>query len=228
MNNLQAQQHLIFGTGPAACWTAKALEALGVSVKAVNRSGVRPALMPKSVDILKADVSNAADLSQIASACAKVTTVYQMLNPPYSQWAELFPHLQRNTVDLAQQLGAADSQTKYIALENWYMLDHRSTMTESSAPLPSTTKGKVRHQMHEALMSAHRSRHLNVATLRASDFYGPGVLTSAFGDRLFDDHSVWAVAPVSGAGAAGIANRGNDWGGSGFDPRVDPRTFDAR
>jgi hypothetical protein len=46
MNISQAQQHLIFGTGPAACWTAKALVDQGISVKAVNRSGTRPALMP--------------------------------------------------------------------------------------------------------------------------------------------------------------------------------------
>jgi nucleoside-diphosphate-sugar epimerase len=180
MNNQQSKQHLVFGSGPAACWTASALVQQGASVMAVNRSGNRPMLMPASVTILKADVSSALDVSKIADLSNNVAVVYQMLNPPYSQWAELFPQLQRNTVSFAQKLGA-----KYVALENLYMLDHRSTMTERSAARPTSIKGQVRLSMHDELMTAHRSGSLKVATVRASDFYGPGVLVSAFGDRLF-------------------------------------------
>jgi nucleoside-diphosphate-sugar epimerase len=180
MNNAQAHRHLIFGTGPAACWTAKSLVAQGRSVIAINRSGKRPALMPSEVQILKVDVSSEADLSKLAQSSTDVSVVYQMLNPPYSRWAELFPQLQRNTVSFAQKLGA-----KYIALENLYMLDHRNTMTESSTSKPSSIKGQVRLKMHDELMAAHRSGNLNFTSLRASDFYGPGVLQSAFGERLF-------------------------------------------
>ncbi len=174
------ERHLIFGTGPAACWTAKNLVEKGISVNAVNRSGTRPALMPNEVNIIKVDVSNASDLLHLTTFCAGVSTVYQMLNPPYSRWAELFPQLQRNTVGFSQKIGAT-----YIALENLYMLDDRSTMTETSSVRSTTIKGQVRHQMHQELIAAYHSGSLKVATLRASDFYGPGVLKSAFGDRLF-------------------------------------------
>ncbi|MFY7906080.1 MAG: hypothetical protein ACOVO0_08070, partial [Burkholderiaceae bacterium] len=59
MSNSSTGFHLIFGTGPVGCWTAQHLRAQGVVVKAVNRSGQRPALMPADVGIIKADVSDA-------------------------------------------------------------------------------------------------------------------------------------------------------------------------
>ena len=193
MSISQAQQHLIFGTGPAACWTAKALVDQGISVKAINRTGTRPALMPDSVGILKCDVLSETDLPGLLEQCRKVAVVYQMLNPRYSQWEELFPSLQRNTMKFAQTL-----KTKYIALENLYSLDHRQTMTETSPSRPSSIKGQVRLKMHQELMAAHHSGHLSVTTLRASDFFGPGVLVSAFGSRLFDPLMVGKAPSLMG------------------------------
>jgi prephenate dehydrogenase len=69
---------LIFGTGPAACWTARHLRAKGLAVKAVNRSGQRPALMLADVAIIQADLSQerqAIDVTQGA------TVVDQALGP---------------------------------------------------------------------------------------------------------------------------------------------------
>jgi nucleoside-diphosphate-sugar epimerase len=179
--NTKSSRHLIFGTGPAACWTARALIGQGISVNAINRSGKRPMLMPSAVTILKADVSNAIEVSKIVDASKDVSVVYQMLNPAYNQWSDLFPQLQTNTMNVAQQLGA-----NYIALENLYMLDHRMPMTENSVVNPVSLKGRVRQSMHEELMTAYRSGSLKVATLRASDYFGPGVTVSAFGSRFFE------------------------------------------
>lgn len=169
--------HLILGTGPAACWTAHHLCAKGVAVKAVNRSGQRPALMPADVAIIRADVS---DVQQAIQVTQGASVVYQALGPAYSRWAELFPRLQANTLAAAAQANA-----RYVALENLYMLDASQPMTEHSAEAPRSAKGRVRQQMHRDLMARHQQGDVQVSVLRASDFYGPGVTVSAMGERVF-------------------------------------------
>ena len=169
--------HLIFGTGPVACWTAQHLRAQGVAVRAVNRSGQRPALMPADVGIIRADLSDAQQAIQTAQGAY---VVYQALGPAYAHWVELFPRLQANTLQAAAQVNA-----RYVALENLYMLDPSQPMTEHSAEAPRSVKGRVRQQMHHDLMASHQRGDVQVSVLRASDFYGPGVTVSAMGERVF-------------------------------------------
>ncbi len=167
--------HLIFGTGPAACWTAHHLRANGVAVKAVNQSGKRPGLMPADVELIRADVS---DLQQTLEITRGASVVYQALGPAYARWATLFPQLQAHTVQ-----AAVLAKARYVALENLYMLDASELMTEHSRQAPRSLKGRVRQQMHHDLMRHHHNADLQVAVLRASDFYGPGVTVSAMGER---------------------------------------------
>ena len=169
--------HLIFGTGPVACWTAQHLRAQGVAVKAVNRSGQRPVLMPADVSIIRADVS---DAQQAIQAAQGARVVYQALGPAYAQWAELFPRLQAHTLE-----AAARANARYVALENLYMLDPGQPMTEHSAEAPRSVKGRVRQQMHHDVMARHQQGDVQASVLRASDFYGPGVTVSAMGERVF-------------------------------------------
>ncbi len=167
--------HLIYGTGPAACWTAHHLCSKGVVVKAVNRSGKRPALMPADVSIIQADVLDGQQLLQITCGA---DVVYQALGPAYSRWAELFPRLQANTIQAAMQ-----AKARYVALENLYMLDAGQPMTETSPEAPHSDKGRVRQQMHHDLLKHHQRGDIQVCVLRASDYYGPGVRVSAMGER---------------------------------------------
>ena len=48
------KNHVIFGTGPVGCWTARALRAMDIPVRAINRSGKRPDLMPENVEMMAA------------------------------------------------------------------------------------------------------------------------------------------------------------------------------
>ena len=146
-------------------------------MKAVNRSGSRPALMPADVSIIRADVFDAQQAIQITQG-ARV--VYQTLGPAYSQWTELFPRLQANTIQAAMQ-----AKARYVALENLYMLDPSQPMTEQSPEAPRSIKGRVRQQMHHDLMRHHQKGDLQVGVMRSSDFYGPGVTVSAMGQRAF-------------------------------------------
>lgn len=101
--------HVIFGTGPVGCWTARALRGQGKQVRAVNRSGARPDLMPADVEIVKADAS---DPVQAREAAKGAGVVYQALNPPYHLWNEFFPGLQTSV------LGAAMAEdARYVSID---------------------------------------------------------------------------------------------------------------
>ena len=174
---MPTELHVILGTGPVGCWTARALCDQGRAVRAVNRSGVRPGLMPDEVEIAKADI---ADASQAAMVASGASVVYQALNPPYHRWPELFPALQ-----VAALSAAKSSDATYVSIENLYMYDASKQMNEDSLFAPVSEKGALRQKMAEEAMAAHARGEVRVAALRSSDYYGPGVVSSALGERVF-------------------------------------------
>lgn len=170
--------HVIFGTGPVGCWTARALRDLGLPVRAVNRSGHHPELLPADVEVVAADVS---DPAQAIAAADGASAIYQALNPEYHQWHEFFPGLQAGALAAAKATGA-----RYISIDNLYMYDSfAGAITEESPVAPHSRKGELRQRMAEEVLSAHRAGEVRAAILRSSDYYGPGVLGSALGDRVF-------------------------------------------
>jgi len=188
---MPTELHVIFGTGPVGCWTARALRSQGRSVRAVNRSGVRPGLMPADVEMAKADV---ADPTQAASAASGASVVYQALNPPYHLWHEFFPGLQAATLAAAKTANA-----KYVSIENLYMYDSSRPMTEASPVAPVSRKGALRQKMAEEVMAAHARGDVRTTALRSSDYYGPGVLASALGERVFGNLVAGKKAQLSGS-----------------------------
>jgi nucleoside-diphosphate-sugar epimerase len=83
--------------------------------------------------------------------------------------------------------GAASAGAKLIAMENLYMYGPTGgrPITEDLPHAPNTRKGRVRARMSKELMEAHRSGKVRVAIGRASDFFGPRVLSSAAGEQVF-------------------------------------------
>lgn len=169
--------HVIFGTGPVGCWTARALRGQGKQVRAVNRNGARPDLMPANVEIVKADAS---DPVQARKAAKGAGVVYQALNPPYHLWGEFFPGLQTSV------LGAAVAEdARYVSIENLYMYDSSKPITEDSPIAPVSKKGTLRQKMAEEVMALHARGEVHAVALRSSDYYGPGVVGSALGEMVF-------------------------------------------
>jgi len=171
--------HVIFGTGPVGQAVARELVKRGKTVKMINRSGKRPSGVPEGVSVVAGDVFNANVAKQLAQGA---THVYQCTNPPYDKWPEQFPTLQANTLEAAVSAGA-----KYIVMENVYMYGDTNgqPITEDLPYNAQTKKGKVRAQMTQDVLAAHQSGKVRATIARASDFYGPGVLDSAAGDRVF-------------------------------------------
>jgi len=167
--------HVIFGTGPLGMAVMRALTAKGETVRMVNRSG--KANVPVSVSVLAADVYN---LESAREACKGAKVVYQCAKPPYHEWAQKFPPLQANILEAVASAGA-----KLIIGENLYMYGEvlNRPLTEDLPAVATTRKGRTRAQMAEAVLAAHKNGKVQIAIGRGSDFFGPGVLESAMGER---------------------------------------------
>ena len=174
-----SELHLIFGAGPLAQAVMRALVKRGKTIKMVNRSGRRPADVPASVEMLGGELYN---LDFTRSVSQGAALIYQCAQPEYHEWVTKFPPLQSAILE-----GAAASGARLIVGENLYMYGDTDgkPLHEGLAYAARTRKGRVRAEMSNALLEAHRSGGLQVAIARGSDFYGPGVLSSALGERTF-------------------------------------------
>lgn len=188
---MEKELHVILGTGPVGCWTARALVDQGLTVRAVNRSGNRPELMPAEIETYAADMSDAA---QAIAAAEGASTIYQALNPEYHRWHEFFPGLQAGALAAARATGAV-----YVSIENLYMYDSSGVMTEDARIAPVSKKGVLRQRMAEEVMTAHERGEIRAVVLRSSDYYGPGVTGSALGDMVFGNLVAGKKAQVSGS-----------------------------
>ena len=169
--------HLVFGTGAIGIALIHELDEMGFRVRAVNRSG--HANVPNGVELIAGDASNGEFTAQ---AGKDATAVYQCLNPPYHQWAKLFPPLQNGAVHAARTANA-----RYVSFENTYMYGdtHGAPITETTPLRAHTRKGKIRLAMAEQLRELHDNGELSVATARASDYFGPrATIQSPLGDLV--------------------------------------------
>jgi nucleoside-diphosphate-sugar epimerase len=155
------------------------LVAQGKPVRVVTRSGARKHLPPQ-VEMLRGDATDPANTRQV---CQGATHVYSCTNPvDYHRWPEQFPPLQRGVLE-----GAAANHAKLIVMENLYMYGPHGgvPMTEDMPLNGRGSRSTTRVQMTEELFAAHRSGKVRVASVRASDLFGPHVTASLVGERLF-------------------------------------------
>ncbi|MBC8162294.1 MAG: NAD-dependent epimerase/dehydratase family protein [Roseiflexaceae bacterium] len=170
--------HVVFGTGPVGRAVIDALARRGKRVRAVNRRGV--AVEALGVETVAGDASDAATTTRLSEGAM---VVYNCTNPPYTQWPELFPALNRGVL-----AGAAAAGAKLVVMDNLYMYGPTGgrPLTEDLPYAAKTRKGRVRAQMARELLDAHARGDVRVAIGRASDFFGPGVRDSSFGERVFE------------------------------------------
>jgi nucleoside-diphosphate-sugar epimerase len=147
--------------------------------------------MPADVEMAQADVT---DPAQASTAVTGASVVYQALNPPYHLWHEFFPALQAAALSAARTANA-----RYVSIENLYMYDPSKPMTEASPVAPLSRKGVLRQRMAEEVLAAHARGEVRTTALRSSDYYGPGVLGSALGERVFGNLVAGKKAQLSGS-----------------------------
>jgi nucleoside-diphosphate-sugar epimerase len=125
----------------------------------------------------RADVT---DPHQLAAAIAGADVVYQCAQPAYHRWPVEFPTLQSAVID-----AVADSRALLVVVENLYGYGPVTTEMAETLPLRATTKkGAVRARMHLDLLEAHQRQRIRMVVARASDFIGPQVEASAYGERF--------------------------------------------
>src|SRR6266498_4043589 len=171
--------HVILGTGAIGRAIAEELVKRGESVRMVNRFG-RMDETPAGMEVVASDLTDPVKVREVTQD-AKV--VYQASQPRYYEWPEKFPLLQKSIID-----GLTGSNAKLVLVENLYMYGDTNgkPITEDVPHKAHTRKGKVRAELSEAALIAHRDGKLRVTSGRGSDFFGPwGLPTAVMGERTF-------------------------------------------
>ena len=173
-------QNVIIGTGPLAYWVMQELIDSEKSIVLLNRSGKVGFKLPELVEIYACDASNS---DEVYEKCNGVDVVYHCAMPPYTRWPELFPPLMQGIVD-----GISKTNAKLIFGDNLYMYGPTGgkPLTEDLPYAASGHKGKTRALMAELLLNAHAEGKIRTAIGRGSDFFGPHVVNSAFGEMFFN------------------------------------------
>ena len=181
--------HIVFGSGPLGLAVVDELVKAGKPVRVVNRSG--KANIPAGVEVIAADANNSA---QAAAACEGAGIVYHCANVAYEKWTTLFPPLTKGILAGARSAGA-----RLVYGDNLYAYGPETeTMRENSPQKPVGGKPSMRAEMEALLLDAHRSGELEVTIAKGSDFYGPRVLVSQMGNRVFPNLLSGKAASVMG------------------------------
>ncbi len=180
--------HVVVGaSGPLGSAVVEALVDAGHSVRGINRSGRGD--FPADVEIVAADVR---DIEAATSACAGADIIYQCASAPYTdwtaageprrlRWTDESTHLPRITAGVIAAARSAGARIVYA--DNFYMYGPVDGILVETIPwLADDSKGAVRADVARALLAAD---DIGVAIGCASDFFGPRVLNSTVGDRLF-------------------------------------------
>lgn len=168
--------HLVIGAGPVGSTTAVLLADLGHQVTVLSRSGRGP--VHDRIELVTGDATDVDTLLHHVDASGAIVNA---ANPPYHRWPQDWPPLHRSMSTAAERSGAL-----LVVMDNLYALGAgaRMPMQEDSPLRPTGHKGAVRAEMATTLMEAHAAGRLRAAIVRASDFYGPAVLDSAFAERV--------------------------------------------
>ena len=157
--------HVIVGKGPVGTTTAQELVSRGHEVRVLSRSGGQstPAVEHRQVD--------ATDPDALAEAARGAAALYNAVNPAYSRWATDWPPVASALLTAAERSGAV-----LVTMSNLYSYGRPSGPMTPETPMAATdVKGRVRKQMWEDALAAHRAGRVRVTEARASDFVGPQV-----------------------------------------------------
>jgi nucleoside-diphosphate-sugar epimerase len=170
-------KHVILGTGAIGRAVAEELVRRGESVRMLNRSGKMDEV-PAGVEVIASDLYDPANVREVTRG-AKV--VYQASQPPYHQWVEKFPLLQKSIID-----GLTDSEAKLVIVENVYMYAEADgkPMTEDTPYNAHTRKGRVRAAISTTAFAAHKEGRVRVSAARGGNFFGPWGTDSTMGARV--------------------------------------------
>ena len=172
-NLADQRRHVVLGSGPVGRAVVADLVGQGIAPTVVTRSGTSVS----GANTRRADIT---DPDQLATAVDGADVVYQCAQPAYHRWQEEFPTLQAGVID-----AVATSGSLLVVVENLYGYGPVDGELTDDLPLRADTKkGAVRARMYLDLVEAHQAGRIRMVVARASDFFGPHVDGSAFGERF--------------------------------------------
>jgi nucleoside-diphosphate-sugar epimerase len=121
-----------------------------------------------------ADVENPASVAQ---ACRGSDVVVCAVGFPYRNrlWAKAWPVAMAALLD-----GCAAARARFVFADNLYMYGPQTAPLREDMPLTDVgVKPRVRAEITRLWQAAHAAGRVQAVAVRASDFYGPGVTTSA-------------------------------------------------
>ncbi len=167
-------KQLVFGAGPIGTATALELAREGHEVTVASRSGRGP--KHHNVTLVSVD---ARDARAVTSLAAESTTIYNCLNPAYTEWEKDWPPMANALLSAAISSGAV-----YAICSNLYAYGPVDGPIRPDLPLAAPgKKGRIRAQMWEDALAAHNRGDVRVTEVRSSDYIGADA-QSHLGDRI--------------------------------------------
>ena len=176
--------HVVFGAGQVGLPLARLLAARGRQVRLVSRSG-RPPPGGTGVDgAIQVAAADAMDAAACRKAVEGAAVVYHCMTPVYdaAAWEAQLPPIQENLV-----AAAGRARARLVVLDNLYAVGRTGgrPMNESTPAAPCSRKGETRARVASSLREAVRRGDVRAVTGRASDFFGPGGVLTAYGERFW-------------------------------------------
>lgn len=172
----RTHRHVVIGAGPVGSATAVELARRGHDVVVASRRATGPEF--PGVRLVVVDATDTDALIRVADGA---DALYNCVNPPYHRWATDWPPLGDAFLAAAERSGAV-----LVMMDNLYAFGPDATMPmhEHDEMRATGAKGGARAALARRLLDAHRAGRVRATLARASDFVGPEVRGSAFGERV--------------------------------------------
>jgi nucleoside-diphosphate-sugar epimerase len=190
MTPTSAPANVVLGAGPIGSTIARQLAEAGEAVRLVTRTGRDIGV--NGVTSLGADMT---DQAAVRSATEVARTVYFAAAPAYNNWPKGFPPLVEGVLG-----GLKSSGIRLAVVDNLYAYGppHGAPIGEDLPYAATNRKGAARAWVAEQFMAAHAAGDVQVTIARASDYFGPGAVDSAVGERFFGPIIAGKAASVFG------------------------------
>jgi nucleoside-diphosphate-sugar epimerase len=153
--------HLVVGAGSVGSALSELLANDGKEVILATRSGSGP--KRANIKLVTADASNVSSLLAVAPTAA---AIYNCVNPPYHQWAKLWPPMAASFLTYAEKTGAV-----LVTCSNLYGYGPVDVPMTESLPLNAPgINGKVRANMWIEAKAMHDAGIIKATEVRGSDY----------------------------------------------------------
>lgn len=172
------QQITVFGYGAVGQPIVDLLVARGDRVRVATRR--RPTNLPTNVEHVHCDVLDAGDVRAALNGASQAVLAVGFAYDS-RLWRTVWPLTMTNMVE-----GCTAARARLVFIDNLYQLGPKMAPRTEDMPLtPTGEKPAILAEVARIWQGA--TKRMRIATLRCSDFYGPGVTVSHLGASAFGE-----------------------------------------